>query len=47
MAKSVINVGYNSNLLKKAIEKVYSKNFKKILKKSKNPYGNGGDINFK
>lgn len=42
MAKSVINVGYNSNLLKKAIEKVYSKNFKKILKKSKNPYGNGG-----
>ena len=42
LAKSVINTGYKKNSIKKALKKVFSKNFKLKIKLAKNPYGNGG-----
>ena len=42
MASSVINTDYKSKAIHETIKKVYSNSFKKILKSSKNPYGNGG-----
>ena len=42
MASSVINVDYKKKNISKSIDKIYSKKFKKIVKNSKNPYGNGG-----
>ncbi len=41
-AESVINVNIKKNEIIKGINKLYSKQFKKILKKTINPYGNGG-----
>jgi len=43
-SKSVINVNPKKRLIAKAIERIYSLKFKKILKNSKNPYGNGKSI---
>jgi UDP-N-acetylglucosamine 2-epimerase (non-hydrolysing)/GDP/UDP-N,N'-diacetylbacillosamine 2-epimerase (hydrolysing) len=41
-SKNVIDAGYNKEEVKKAIKKaVYDKNFKKIVQKAKNPYGDG------
>ena len=41
-AKSVIDVNYNKNEIKKALKKVmYDKKFLKIVKKQQSPYGNG------
>lgn len=40
-AKSVINVEANSELILKSIYKIYSNDFKKIMKQNTNPYGNG------
>ncbi len=42
MSKSIINVKIKKNKIDKAIKKLLSKNFKKILKKSNNAYGNPG-----
>lgn len=42
MAKSVINVDYKEKNISRSIKRIYSKNFKKIIKTSKNPYGDGG-----
>ena len=42
MASSVINVDYKKKNISKSIDKIYSKKFKKLVKISKNPYGNGG-----
>tara|TARA_B110000014_G_C19875701_1_gene453304 strand:- start:14 stop:736 length:723 start_codon:yes stop_codon:yes gene_type:complete len=42
MSKSIINVKIKKNKIDKAIKKLLSKNFKKILKKSTNAYGNPG-----
>ncbi len=39
---SVIDTNYDINEIKKSIKFLYSKKFKKILKFSKNPYGEGG-----
>ena len=41
-ASSVIDVKPSSKQIIKAIKKIYSNNFKKMLYKSKNPYGKGG-----
>ena len=41
-ANSVIDCSNDFNSISKAIKKVYSKPFKKILKSVKSPYGNGG-----
>ncbi len=41
-ASSVINSKYDYNSILKAIKKSLSEKFKKKLKNSKNPYGNGG-----
>ena len=43
-SKSVINVNPKKRLIAKAIERIYSLKFKKILKNSKNPYNNGKSI---
>ena len=40
-AKSVISVEADSELITKAIEQLYSKDFSEILKTNINPYGNG------
>ena len=40
-ARSVINVEANSELILKSIYKIYSNDFKKIMKQNTNPYGNG------
>ena len=42
MASSVINVDYKKKNISKSIDKIYSKKFIKLVKISKNPYGNGG-----
>ena len=42
MAKSIINVRANKNQIIRAIEILFSKKFQTKIKKSKNPYGNGG-----
>ncbi len=42
MAKSIINVKANKNQIIRAIEILFSKKFQTKIKKSKNPYGNGG-----
>ena len=42
MSKSIINVKIKKNKIDKAIKKLLSKNFKKILKKSTNVYGKPG-----
>jgi len=42
MSKSIINVKIKKNKINKAIKKLLSKNFKKILKKSTNVYGKPG-----
>ena len=41
-ASSVIDAKTSSKQIIKAINKIYSSNFKKMLYKSKNPYGQGG-----
>jgi len=40
-AKSVISIEANAKLIKRSIDKLYSKEFSKILKNNLNPYGNG------
>jgi GDP/UDP-N,N'-diacetylbacillosamine 2-epimerase (hydrolysing) len=40
-SKTVVNVDPEKKLIIKAIDKIYSLKFKKILKSSKNPYGEG------
>ena len=40
-ARSVINVEANSELILKSIYKIYSNDFKKIMKQNTNPYENG------
>ena len=42
MAESVFNCELNSGSIAKAIDEIYSKNFKVILSKVSNPYGRGG-----
>ena len=41
-AISVLDVPAKSEYIVEAIKKIYSKNFKKMLPKTKNPYGSGG-----
>jgi GDP/UDP-N,N'-diacetylbacillosamine 2-epimerase (hydrolysing) len=41
-ASSIINCGPNANEIKKAIEILYSEDFKTVLGNTKNPYGEGG-----
>ena len=43
-SKSIINVNPKKKLIVKAIERIYSLKFKKILKDSKNPYGEGKSV---
>ncbi|MCW8954540.1 MAG: UDP-N-acetylglucosamine 2-epimerase [Sulfurimonas sp.] len=42
MADSVINCSSKYKDIKESFEKIYSRDFKKILKETQNPYGNGG-----
>jgi GDP/UDP-N,N'-diacetylbacillosamine 2-epimerase (hydrolysing) len=42
MAESVFNCELNSGSIAKAIDEIYSENFKVILSKVSNPYGRGG-----
>jgi GDP/UDP-N,N'-diacetylbacillosamine 2-epimerase (hydrolysing) len=42
MAESVISCGLDSDSISKAIDDIYSKNFKVVLSKVSNPYGRGG-----
>ena len=43
-SKSIINVNPKKKLIVKAIERIYSLKFKKILKDSKNPHGEGKSV---
>ena len=43
-SKTVVNVDPKKKLIIKAIDKIYSLKFKKILKNTKNPYGEGKSV---
>ena len=43
-ADSIINCESDKNSIKNAINHLYSKEFREVLKSAKNPYGEGGKL---